>query len=520
MKQTPNELFKQLSKEFTPKKDKELINEEMGQVVTIKPINQIEPSLKEPFWTKFENFLSEGNSLEPIVNTEEKINTKEEEEKIKAESNKVAKSVQNIESHNYDYSPSVENINNVNAQEMLNGIQCEINYNSELTLDEAKEIAVKNLAKDPLHYVKEGQFGVKGLGYTEAKVQVNDGETYGGSGFSEKLKDGSDDMQVVKENKDGDCGCNKKVINEELGAVVTTGNPNSLASLSGQVIRQMMAEKEEVPLPMDEMEDEGTAVSYSDTMEGKGKDHDGDGDIDSDDYLAARDKAIKKAMAKKAKKESIDSKLAEIGKAGELTKMEAQLEFLNNFINEKISRLNSINEDDNLKELVDKKKMRGMQREIKLLEKRKGKMEKMYEKMSGKKFKEMVGEVNESETINEALVPALDKMGEEIYDKFDKAGAFKIKAVTSNPGRLEQYMNPVKKDSSLVAIVGDGTQLDVYTHLDNLQLVQDIIDDFDIKDSRKEAGDKGVYTALPDEKKVVASNGLVQVKLRSGDKVV
>ena len=32
--------------------------------------------------------------------------------------------------------------------------------------------------------------------------------------------------------------------------------------------------------------------------EGKGKDHDGDGDIDSDDYLAAKDKAIKKAMGK------------------------------------------------------------------------------------------------------------------------------------------------------------------------------------------------------------------------------
>ncbi len=31
----------------------------------------------------------------------------------------------------------------------------------------------------------------------------------------------------------------------------------------------------------------------------KKKDHDGDGDIDSDDYLAARDKAIKKAKAMK-----------------------------------------------------------------------------------------------------------------------------------------------------------------------------------------------------------------------------
>lgn len=31
---------------------------------------------------------------------------------------------------------------------------------------------------------------------------------------------------------------------------------------------------------------------------GEKKDHDGDGDIDSDDYMAAKDKAIKKAMGK------------------------------------------------------------------------------------------------------------------------------------------------------------------------------------------------------------------------------
>jgi hypothetical protein len=378
MKQTPQELFKQLSKEFSPKKAKEIINEELGKIVELKPLVQLEPTAKEPFWSKFENFLAEGGSLDPIVNTEEKVNTKEEDDKIKAEAKKVDKTVENVESHNYNYDPSVDNINNVNAQEMLNGIQCEINYNSKLTLDEAKELAVKNLAKDPLHYVKEGQFGVKGLGYSEAKVQENNGETYGGSGFSEKLKDGSSEMVPVKEGKE--------LVKEEFGRVVTTGNPNSLAAMSGNVIRQMMAEKEEAKLPMDEMEDEGTAVSYSDTMEAKGKDHDGDGDIDSDDYMAAKDKAIKAAKAKKPKKESIDTKLAEIGKAGDVTKMEAQLEFLSNYISEKSDRVNSISEDENLSELVDKKKMKDMQREIKLLEKRKGKMEKMYEKMCGKKI--------------------------------------------------------------------------------------------------------------------------------------
>ena len=384
MKQTPNQLFEQLSKEFAPKKDKELINEELGQVVTLKPINTIEASAKDPFWTKFENFLAEGGTLDPIVNTEEKVNTKEEDEKIKAEAKKVDKTVENVDSHNYDY--KAENINNVNAQEVLTGIQCEINYNKELTLDEAKELAVKNLAKDPLHYVKEGQFGVKGLGYTEPKVQENTGETYGGSGFSEKLKDSSTEMQVVKEGKE--------VVNEAFGQVVTSGNPNSLAAQSGNVIRQMMAEKEEAPLPMDEMEDEGTAVSYSDTTSEAAKpdfaDIDGDGDKEETMKQAAKDKK------KKMKKESIDSKLAEIGKAGDITKMEAQLEFLSNHIDEKIQRVSSINEDDNLKELIDKSKMKAMQKEIKLLEKRKGKMEKMYEKMCGKKYKkaEMVDEMD------------------------------------------------------------------------------------------------------------------------------
>ena len=40
-------------------------------------------------------------------------------------------------------------------------------------------------------------------------------------------------------------------------------------------------------------------------FENKGKDHDGDGDVDSDDYMAARDKAIKKAMKKQDAKESM-----------------------------------------------------------------------------------------------------------------------------------------------------------------------------------------------------------------------
>ena len=54
----------------------------------------------------------------------------------------------------------------------------------------------------------------------------------------------------------------------------------------------------------------------------KKKDHDGDGDIDSDDYMIARDKAIKKAKGEA--NESFDSLVKKVDKAKGYTKKEAE----------------------------------------------------------------------------------------------------------------------------------------------------------------------------------------------------
>ena len=291
----PNLLNNSLNFDNTTKilKNKGIINENIGGYVDLKPITKIDSLSKKENWeNKFKQFLNEKeNPLQPLINNDKKVNTKEEEEKIKADSKKVSKSVENIESHNYNYDTNVENINNVNAQELSNGVYYESKSNPELGLKELQELVVKNLVKDPLHYVKEGQFGV-GIGYEQPKTEVVNGD-HAASGYSEKLKEGSDQMEPIKEslNRLG-----------ALGGVVTTGNANSLAAMSGEVIRQMMAEAGE--FKADEAgsqyhnslyaenevkEDEGTNVSYKDTdvaLDEK-KDHDGDGDIDSDDYLAA-----------------------------------------------------------------------------------------------------------------------------------------------------------------------------------------------------------------------------------------
>ena len=239
-------------------KSKNVINEELGGVVTLKPVNTLtsedfNPN-KEAWENKFANYLAEAGkkSLNPIVNTEveKKENDKAGDEKIKAEEKETAKEVINTQDRNYDYSPKVDNINNVNAQEMMNGVYCEIKADPNLSLEEAQAKAIKNLAKDSLHYVKEGQFGVEGLGYEEQKVEESSGKTYGGSGYSDKVKEGKADMVPVKESKEDKL---KSLIKESLGGVVTTGNPNSLAAMYGQVVRDVMNE------------DEGTNVSYDDT---------------------------------------------------------------------------------------------------------------------------------------------------------------------------------------------------------------------------------------------------------------
>ena len=106
-----------------------------------------------------------------------------------------------------------------------------------------------------------------------------------------------------------------------------------------------------------------------------------------------------KPKKKKIKKETIDTKLAEIEKAGRITTLEAQIESVDEAITTKNERISMVTEDDNLSELVDAKKLKDMQREVKDLERKKAKMEKLYEKMCGQAYSkpEMVDEVDEME---------------------------------------------------------------------------------------------------------------------------
>ena len=100
----------------------------------------------------------------------------------------------------------------------------------------------------------------------------------------------------------------------------------------------------------------------------------------------------------RVKKETLDSKLAEIDKQSQIVALEAKINHVDEIIESKNDRISMVTEDENLSELVDKTKMKAMQREVKDLERRKAKMEKLYEKACGKAYKktEMVDEQDEA----------------------------------------------------------------------------------------------------------------------------
>ena len=76
---------------------------------------------------------------------------------------------------------------------------------------------------------------------------------------------------------------------------------------NSSVLEEDMPEGHEYKLAYFQLGDADFAITQekSEVSEKKGKDHDGDGDVDGDDYIAAKDKAIKKAKKNEQLKEAI-----------------------------------------------------------------------------------------------------------------------------------------------------------------------------------------------------------------------
>jgi len=78
-----------------------------------------------------------------------------------------SKEVLDNQKNNFDYKDE-KNYDNLFGQEFLQGYYTEMKEaaNADKDVEELRAIVAKNLAKDKQYYVKNGQFGTKGLGYT------------------------------------------------------------------------------------------------------------------------------------------------------------------------------------------------------------------------------------------------------------------------------------------------------------------------------------------------------------------
>ena len=253
-------------------------------------------------------------------------------EEAKALEKKTTKEVTDLQAptKGYDYKDD-KKLNNVSGEQFRQGYFTELTdeSNADKTKEELIDLVIKNIDKNPLYYVEEAQFGIKGIGYSEDQPALGKGKMVKdpgvGGGYGEATK---------KDFPEGEVGTGYLKLKE-----------NKMISLVKLFESTPLGESEPV-----------------------------------------------KKVKKKVKKETTDSKLAELEKNGKIATMELQIEALDEIIESKNQRISMVSEDENLSELVDKKKMKEMQREVKVLEKRKAQMEKLYEKMCGKAYKRMVDE--------------------------------------------------------------------------------------------------------------------------------
>ena len=307
-------------------KNKGIINE---NIVDTKAVNQLVSPPKKSYETAFANFLKEA----------------------KAEEKKVSEEVEEKLSHNYNYKDK-EDPNNMIFDQIMKGYYTEMKNpkNSEKTMEELKDIVIKNLAKDPIYYTKNGQFGIDGLGYqTEAPglgrgKQVKDAGPGGGYGTPTK-----------KDFPEGQVGTGyvevpKKIEGSSLVVIdVTTLNENKDSNTTTENLHEQKLRK------------------------------------------------VINNIIREELNENVQKELKSIDKEAEVETIKMKIERIEAAIEKRQNQLSKLDEDEDLKNLTDKKKLKALGKDVKVLEKAKAKLEKTLAKLTGKKKKVLEDTVTEAE---------------------------------------------------------------------------------------------------------------------------
>jgi flavin-binding protein dodecin len=426
-------------------KDKNIINE---NIVGLEPINQLPGTKKESFETAFENFLKEAKD------------TYFEDEK--AEVKKTSKQVEDDLSHNFDRADK-SNPDNMIFDQIMKGYYTEMKdpKNADKTMEQLKAIVLKNLEKNPIYYTEKGQFGVKDLGYTtEAPGLGTPKEPKGphkSSGYG-NLSEG------IKRNYPNFIDSEYQGEEERLeGDELYTYLVDTMAISRGE---DDFIQKIEYGLT-----DETSSLSPEDRQKLRTWYQENSGEkIKSDLGRGFVKESLEESKLRKVIRESIEKELATINKEAEMEILDSKLEKIQSAIEKRQSQLTKLDEDEDMKALTDKTKVKQIQKDIKALEKAKAKLEKMMHKGKAKSpRKEVIDETDEIIDEAESDPEDIKKMAPEL-EKIKKTmdDMAKIEIFEEKYGAAEDRYNKLIKqgysnDEAAKEVAGDDK--DLYNHL-------------------------------------------------------
>jgi len=348
-------------------------------------------------------------------------------EEVKADLKKTDKSVEDINAKSFSYGEM--SAANVNFDQMLKGMQIEIEKDPEMSEEKAREKAIKNLLQDPYFYLKNQAFGIEGIGYTEdapglkpsktdqmEKVKLKENirklikTTLLSEGYSKEKA-----MKIARvESEGGFVQHVNRLSNGMYRAEDWYDSDNTVATYEdGELVRSYddLDDLDESTLdygtdydnPYDDLYADRAADAKALKLYDEGEMLFRKGDMEEAEELRQQALSISDwdeedlpPYGTLNESKAVSSRLKEIEAETQILALERKIEAISEEISERNHKISAVDEMD-MKDMINPAKVKELQKEIKLLEKEKSKMEKMMEKLSKKGKKKVVTAADKDE---------------------------------------------------------------------------------------------------------------------------
>ena len=378
-------------------KSKQIIKE---NVVEIGAINQLPATKKESYELAFEKFL-----------TEEKKKDYFDDEK--AELKKVSKQVEDDLSHMYDNKDD-KNLNNVIFGQVMMGYYAEMKdpKNKDKTAAQLRDIVLKNLAKNPTYYTEKGQFGDLDLGYTvdapglgEPKEPKGPHKSSGYGTLSEGHKGSCETAHPDMSHDEYEAKINEM----DIHALPPYGSPGKMSRMDAA--KAVLKDEGKSPEEINAIIDKAMFTPEMDKLVARYKDS-----LKENEETQVR--TVVKEIIRQELNENVQKRLKAIEEESQYEVLSTKADKIQQEIEMREARMTRLDEDEDMKDLLDKNKIKNLKKEIKVLQKAANKVTKMLDKVNKKKSKsDAPKEEEKEEIVDEAIDDGkLDDTGKTLDD--------------------------------------------------------------------------------------------------------